>query len=79
IDDRYNHYRKEYPRRTSKGKVSDEIRKQLSNSVSESLLRKTKERALKIYDLFNELGEDNIKRIKTFTATTLANMILITY
>ncbi|CAG8565877.1 12864_t:CDS:2 [Ambispora leptoticha] len=74
IEERYNYYRKDYPKRTSEGKVSDEIRKQLPNSVSESLLRKTKERALKIYDLFNELGEDKIKRIQTFTATTLANI-----
>ncbi|CAG8649587.1 1145_t:CDS:2, partial [Ambispora gerdemannii] len=59
IDERCNHYRKGYPKRTSEGKVGDDIRKQIPNSISESLLRKTKERALKIYDIFNEIGIDN--------------------
>ncbi|CAG8707289.1 12246_t:CDS:10, partial [Acaulospora morrowiae] len=47
---------------------------QINNHSHRSLLRKTKERALKIYDLFNELGDDRIKRIKTFTATTLTKL-----
>ncbi|CAG8453123.1 8527_t:CDS:2 [Acaulospora morrowiae] len=40
----FNHYRKEYTKRTSEGKVADDIRKQIPNTISESLLRKTKER-----------------------------------
>ncbi|CAG8455729.1 11632_t:CDS:2, partial [Acaulospora colombiana] len=65
---------KEYPKLTSEGKVADDIIKQIPDTISESLLRKTKEMALKIYDLFNELGEDRTKRIKTFTATTLTKL-----
>ncbi|PKC05190.1 hypothetical protein RhiirA5_421203 [Rhizophagus irregularis] len=49
-------------------------RKQIPESVSESLLRKTKERAQKIYDMFSELGVDKIKRIKTFTVSTLTHV-----
>jgi hypothetical protein len=74
LADRYEYYRRTHPKRTSQGLINDEVRKQIPESVSEDLLRKTKERAQKIFDLFNELGIDRIKRIRTFTATTLASM-----
>ncbi|CAG8585135.1 35511_t:CDS:2, partial [Racocetra persica] len=36
--------------------VNKEVRSQLPNSVSDDLLRKKKERAQKIYELFTKLG-----------------------
>ncbi len=74
LKDRYNFFRKTNPKRTSQGLVNNEVRKQIPESVSESLLRKTKERAQKIYDMFSELGIDKIKRIKTFTVSTLTHI-----
>jgi hypothetical protein len=74
LKDRYNFFRKTNPKRTSQGLVNNEARKQIPESVSESLLRKTKERAQKIYDMFSELGIDKIKRIKTFTVSTLTHI-----
>jgi hypothetical protein len=74
LEDRFNHYRKTNPKRTAQGLVNNEVRTQIPESVSESLLRKTKERAQKIYDIFNEIGVDKIKRIRSFTATTIANI-----
>ena len=64
--------------------INDEVRVQLP-SVSQSLLRKTKERAQKIYDSLSEIGVDKIKRIQTFTAVTISStyvfirMILIMF
>ncbi|CAG8730833.1 17626_t:CDS:1, partial [Cetraspora pellucida] len=46
----------------------------LPEIVSESLLRKTKERTQKIYDIFNEIDIDKIQKIQSFTATTIANI-----
>ena len=74
LKDRYNFFRKTNPKRTSQGLVNNEVRKQIPESVSQSLLRKTKERAQKIYDLFNEIGVDKIKRIQSFTAVTLSSI-----
>ncbi|CAG8844333.1 17079_t:CDS:1, partial [Gigaspora margarita] len=74
LEDRFNHYRKTNPKRTAQGLVNNEVRTQLPEIVSESLLRKTKERAQKIYDIFNEIGIDKIQRIRSFTATTIANI-----
>jgi hypothetical protein len=74
LEDRFNHYRKTNPKRTAQGLVNNEVRTQIPESVSESLLRKTKERAQKIYDIFNEIGVDKIKRIQTFTAVTLSSI-----
>ncbi|GBC10812.1 hypothetical protein RclHR1_09920010 [Rhizophagus clarus] len=74
LKDRYNFFQKTNPKRTSQGLVNNEVRKQIPVSVSESLLRKTKERAQKIYDMFSELGIDKIKQIKTFTISTLTHI-----
>lgn len=74
LKDRYDFFRKSNHKRTSQGLVNDEVRKQIPKTISESLLRKTKERAQKIYEMFSELGVDKIKRIKTFTVSTLATI-----
>ncbi|CAI2182235.1 5107_t:CDS:2 [Funneliformis geosporum] len=71
LKDQYNFFRKFNPKRTSQGLVNNEVRKQIPISVSESLLRKTKKRVQKIYDMFSELRIDKIKWIKTFTVSTL--------
>ncbi|CAG8649848.1 5556_t:CDS:1, partial [Ambispora gerdemannii] len=73
LEERSNHYKKNNPKRTAQGLVNNEVRIQLP-SVSPSLLRKMKERAQKIYDLFNEIGVDKIKRIQSFTAVTLSSI-----
>ncbi|CAG8686268.1 4586_t:CDS:1, partial [Ambispora gerdemannii] len=74
LEDRFNYYRKTNPKRTAQELVNNEVRTQIPESVSESLLRKTKERVQKIYDIFNEIGVDKIKRIRSFTTTTIANI-----
>jgi len=68
LEDQFEYYKKTNPKRTAQALVNEEVRKQLPDSVSDDLLRKKKERAQKIYDLFNEIGEDTIRRIKSFTA-----------
>ncbi|CAG8700104.1 8070_t:CDS:1, partial [Ambispora gerdemannii] len=71
--ERFNHYKKNNPKRTAQGLINNEVRIQLP-SVSQSMLRKTKERAQKIYDLFNEIGVDKIARIQSFTSVTLSSI-----
>ncbi|GES94877.1 hypothetical protein GLOIN_2v1788173 [Rhizophagus clarus] len=67
--DRYfNNYKKDNPKRTAQALINKEVRKQLFDTVSDDVLRKKKERALKIFELFSEIGEDKIQRIKSFTS-----------
>jgi len=54
--------------------VNKEVRKQLPDSVSDDLLRKKKEWALKIYDLFSEIGEHMIQRIKSFSVASISKL-----
>ncbi|GBB99397.1 hypothetical protein RclHR1_03500022 [Rhizophagus clarus] len=56
------------PKRTAQALINKEVRKQLFDTVSDDVLRKKKERALKIFELFSEIGEDKIQRIKSFTS-----------
>ncbi|PKY29352.1 hypothetical protein RhiirB3_483396 [Rhizophagus irregularis] len=56
LEDRYDHYKKNNPKRTAQALVNKEVRNQLPDSVSDDLLQKKKEWALKIYDLFSEIA-----------------------
>jgi len=71
LKDRYNFFQKTNPKHTSQGLVNNKVRKQISESVSKSLLQKTKKKGQKIYDMFSELEIDKIKQIKTFTVSIL--------
>ena len=53
--------------------VNNEVREQLPN-VGDDALRKKKERALKIFELFSEIGEDKIQKIKTILASALSKL-----
>ncbi|CAG8782454.1 15321_t:CDS:1, partial [Cetraspora pellucida] len=74
LEDRFNYYRKTNPKCTAQGLVNNKVKTQIPKSVSKSLLRKTKERAQKIYDIFNEIRVDKIKQIQFFIAITIANI-----
>jgi len=74
LEDRYDHYKKNNPKRTAQALVNKEVRKQLPDSVSDDLLRKKKEWALKIYDLFSEIGEHMIQRIKSFSVASISKL-----
>src|SRR5215216_2427752 len=74
LDDCFNRYKKDNPNRTAQALVNNEVRNQLPDTVSESALRKKKERALKIFELFNAIGEDKIQRIKSFTVSAISKL-----
>ena len=74
LEDRYDHYKKNNPKRTAQALVNKEVRNQLPDSVSDDLLRKKKEWALKIYDLFSEIGEHMIQRIKSFSVASISKL-----
>jgi hypothetical protein len=74
LEKRYAHYKKNNPKRTAQALVNKEVRNQLPASVSDDLLRKKKEWALKIYGLFSEIGEHMIQRIKSFSVASIAKL-----
>jgi len=54
--------------------VNDEIRKQLPDNITNNSLKKRKERAGKIYDLFVSIGEEKIRGIRSFSASSISNL-----
>ncbi|CAG8679164.1 33899_t:CDS:1, partial [Racocetra persica] len=74
FEERYEYYRKNNPKRTAQALVNKEVGKQLPESVSETSLRKRKERAQKIYELFSEIGVGRIQRVKSFTALMISKL-----
>ncbi|EXX69030.1 hypothetical protein RirG_099620 [Rhizophagus irregularis DAOM 197198w] len=66
LEDHYDHYKKNNPKRTAQAL--------LPNSVSDDLFQKKKEWALKIYDLFSEIGEHMIQRIKSFSVASISKL-----
>ncbi|GBB90777.1 hypothetical protein RclHR1_17840004 [Rhizophagus clarus] len=61
------------PKRTAQALVNKKVWEQFPN-VSDDALRKKKEWALKIYDLFSEIGKHIIQRIKSFSVSTIAKL-----
>ncbi|CAG8693800.1 15614_t:CDS:10, partial [Gigaspora margarita] len=74
LENRYDYYKKSNPKQTAQALVNNDIRSQLPNSVSDNLLRKKKEWALKIYDLFSEIGIEKIQRVKSLTVSSISNL-----
>ncbi|CAG8562052.1 8179_t:CDS:2 [Scutellospora calospora] len=73
----FDHYKKTYSKDTSNSLVNDKIREHFpdQDKVSETNLRKRKERAIKIFKLFDGVGgEGKIYCIKSFSASTILRL-----
>ncbi|PKK58253.1 hypothetical protein RhiirC2_796609 [Rhizophagus irregularis] len=73
----FNHYKKTYSEDTSNFLVNDKIRECFpdQDKTSEANLRKRKERAIKIFKLFDGVGgEEKIYCIKSFSASTISRL-----
>ncbi|CAG8705822.1 6007_t:CDS:1 [Cetraspora pellucida] len=73
----FDHYKKTYSEDTSNSLVNDKIREHFpdQDKVSETNLRKRKERAIKIFKLFDGVGgEGKIYCIKSFSASTISRL-----
>ncbi|GET02672.1 hypothetical protein GLOIN_2v515277 [Rhizophagus clarus] len=73
LDDCFNYYKKDNPKCTAQALVNKKVWEQLPN-VSDDALRKKKKRALKIFELFNKIGEDKIQKIKSFSASSILKL-----
>ncbi|KAF0337377.1 hypothetical protein F8M41_016524, partial [Gigaspora margarita] len=75
----YDFYRQSNNEDASNALVNDKIREHIPNQdkISETNLRKRKERAKKVFRLFNSIGGENmIDRIKSFFASNISNLSL---
>ncbi|KAF0552455.1 hypothetical protein F8M41_021773 [Gigaspora margarita] len=72
--DRYEYYKTNNPKHTAQALVNKEISEQLPTTISNTLLRKRKERAQKIYNLFSEIGENKIQHIKSISALSISKL-----
>jgi hypothetical protein len=72
--ERLNLYKENYMEHEAQKKVNEEVRQQLPNNVTEDTLRKRKEKARKVYNLFNRIGEDKIMRVRTITASEILKL-----
>src|SRR5215216_4302176 len=54
--------------------VNVEIRQQLPNNITNDNLRKRKEKAKKIYNLFSQVGEEKLIRIKSISASYILKL-----
>jgi hypothetical protein len=73
----FDHYKKTYSDDTSNSLVNDKIREYFpdQDKTSEANLRKRKEKAIKIFKLFDGVGgEDKINCIMSFFASTISRL-----
>ncbi|CAG8742842.1 3245_t:CDS:2 [Dentiscutata erythropus] len=74
LTNRLEYHKKFHKKQVAKILVNDEVRNQISKEVSDDALRKKTERARKIYNLFDAIGEDKIVRVRSFTALTISKL-----
>jgi hypothetical protein len=73
----FDHFRKTCNEDVSNAKVNDRIMNQISvqDKLTETNLRKRKERGKKVFKLFSNVGGiEAIERLKSFNATTILNL-----
>ena len=51
------------PPQTAHTILNEEVKEKLPGNVNKGMVRKRTDTARKIYDIFNEIGEDKIRRI----------------
>ena len=62
------------PPQTAHTDLNSEVQDKLPDYVKKSLVRKRVDTARKIYDIFSVIGEDKIRRIKSFTASSFSDL-----
>ncbi|RIB13496.1 hypothetical protein C2G38_2040935 [Gigaspora rosea] len=73
----FDYFKKTCNEDVSNARVNDRIRNQISvqDKLTETNLRKRKERSKKVFRLFSNVGgKEAIERIKSFNATTILNL-----
>ncbi|GBB85054.1 hypothetical protein RclHR1_11620009 [Rhizophagus clarus] len=55
-------------------KLNEEVRERLSTHMKKAVVRRRVDTARKIYDIFNMIGEDKIRHIKSFTASSFSDL-----
>ncbi|CAJ0634016.1 323_t:CDS:2, partial [Entrophospora sp. SA101] len=72
----FDHYRQSNNEDASNALVNDKIREQTVDKITEVNLRKRKEKARKIYKLFNSVGVELIGRVRSFSASAISKLSL---
>ncbi|CAJ0746502.1 2381_t:CDS:2 [Entrophospora sp. SA101] len=72
----FDHYRQSNNEDASNALVNNKIREQTVDKITEVNLRKRKEKARKIYKLFNSVGVELIGRVQSFSASAISNLSL---
>ncbi|CAB5369567.1 unnamed protein product [Rhizophagus irregularis] len=62
------------PPQTAHTDLNSEVQDKLPDHVNRSMVRKRVDTARKIYDIFSVIGEDKIRRIKSFTASSFSDL-----
>ncbi len=62
------------PPQTAHTILNEEVKEKLLGNVNKDMVRKRTDTARKIYDIFNEIGEDKIRRIKFFTPYSFSDL-----
>ncbi|CAJ0847205.1 14447_t:CDS:1 [Entrophospora sp. SA101] len=74
LEERLTEYKGTNKERRAQRKLFEEIEKQLPPDLSKNAIEKRIERARKIYDLFSNIGEDKIQRVKSYSALRISKL-----
>src|SRR6266498_2307613 len=74
VEETRNRSRKRIADQTARGKVYEEMKKQMPGIVTKEALRKRTQGAVKVYEIFMEIGREKINRNKDCTVDTIIKL-----
>ena len=74
VEETKNKSKKRITDQTARGKVYEEMRKQITGNITKEAIRKRTQGCIKIYEIFMEIGRDKINRIKDCSVRTLIKL-----
>ena len=74
VEETKNKSKKRITDQTARGRVYEEMRKQMVGNITKGAIRKRTQGCIKIYELFMEIGREKISRIKDCTVDKLVRL-----
>src|SRR5438094_113760 len=74
VEEIKNQNKKKNTSQTARGRLYEEMKKQMTGNITKEAIRKRTQRAIKVYELFTEIGRERINNIKDWSVKMIIEL-----
>ena len=74
VEEIKNQNKKKITSQTARGRLYEEMKKQMTGNITKEAIRKRTQRAIKVYELFTEIGRERINNIKDWSVKMIIEL-----